>query len=71
MYENKGLELAKYLILMLFYVFLHHFLLMFLIFNNFLCFPLFLVSFGSLPPPLIDMSTLATSLTYTIIEQAF
>ena len=40
---------------MLFYVFLHHFLSIFLIFNNFLsffflCFPLFFVSFGSLQP---------------------
>ena len=41
---------------MLFYVFLHHYLSIFLIFNNFLpffflCFPLFFVSFGSLQPP--------------------
>ena len=34
------------------YVFLHHFLSICLIFNNFFsCFPLFFVSFGSLPPP--------------------
>ena len=51
-----GAALAKFLILMLFYVFLHHFLSIFLIFNNFLsffflCFPLFFVSFGSLQPP--------------------
>ena len=50
-----GAALAKFLILMLFYVFLHHFLSIFLIFNNFLsffflCFPLFFVSFGSLQP---------------------
>ena len=44
-----GAALAKFLILMLFYVFLHHFLSIFLIFDNFLsffflCFPLFFVS---------------------------
>ena len=33
-----GAALAKFLILMLFYVFLHHFLSIFLIFNNFLSF---------------------------------
>ena len=41
-----GAALAKFLILMLFYVFLHHFLSIFLIFNNFLSF--FFLMFSSL-----------------------